>query len=68
MTLNLMGTWNALYYSFCFYVFEIFYNKKLKIKSEMLELLRVMWGQEMRNIKKERKKERNTHAQENNSK
>lgn len=44
MTLNLMGTWNALYYSFCLYAFEIFYNKKLKIKSEMLELLRVMWG------------------------
>jgi hypothetical protein len=34
----------------------------------MLELLRVMWGQEMRNIKKERNKERNTYAQENNSK
>lgn len=55
MTLNLMGTWNALYYSFCFYMFEIFYNKKLKI-SEILELLRVMWGQEMRNRKKKERK------------
>lgn len=57
MALNLVGTWHALYYSFCFYMFEIFYNKKLKI-SEILELLRVMWGQEMRDRKKkERKKD-----------
>ena len=57
MALNLVGTWHALYYSFCFYMFENFYNKKLKI-SEILELLRVMWGQEMRDRKKkERKKD-----------
>ena len=53
MTLNLMGTWGALYYSFCFYVFELFHNKKLKIQNEMLGLPGlIMWGQEMRNRKK----------------
>lgn len=38
--MNLMFTQDALYYTFCFYVFEIFQNQMLKIRKGTLGLMR----------------------------
>lgn len=41
---NLMGTWGAFYYPFCFYVFEIFHDKMFKIRKGTLGLVRQCGG------------------------